>query len=88
MLLSVHPAKSSLNRQFRQDHGVQLGSENRWRVARSVLSMGPRTAVTAVFFLNAAAFSSWYSRLPALQERLDLGPGRLALPSWAHHWDC
>jgi len=41
--------------------------------------MGPRTAVTAVFFLNGASFSSWYSRLPAIQERLDLGPGAVGL---------
>lgn len=41
--------------------------------------MGPRTAVTAIFFLNGAAFSSWYSRLPAIQDRLDLGPGAVGL---------
>lgn len=41
--------------------------------------MGPRTAVTAVFFLNGASFSSWYSRLPAIQDRLDLGPGAVGL---------
>lgn len=41
--------------------------------------MGPRTAVTTVFFLNGASFSSWYSRLPAIQERLDLGPGAVGL---------
>ncbi len=41
--------------------------------------MGPRVAVTAIFFLNGASFSSWYSRLPAIQERLDLGPGAVGL---------
>jgi len=41
--------------------------------------MGPRTAVTAVFFLSGAAFSSWYARLPSIQERLDLGPGAVGL---------
>ncbi len=41
--------------------------------------MGPRTTVTVVFFLNGASFSSWYSRLPAIQERLDLGPGAVGL---------
>jgi MFS family permease len=32
----------------------------------------PRTAVTAVFFLNGLVFASWYARLPGIQERLDL----------------
>lgn len=41
--------------------------------------MRPRTAVTEIFFLNGAAFSSWYSRLPAIQERLDLGPRAVGL---------
>jgi predicted MFS family arabinose efflux permease len=38
-----------------------------------------RTAVTAVFFLNGIVFVSWYSRLPSIQEQLDLGPGTLGL---------
>jgi predicted MFS family arabinose efflux permease len=38
-----------------------------------------RTAVTAVFFLNGIVFASWYSRLPTIQEQLDLGPGTLGL---------
>jgi len=38
-----------------------------------------RAAVTAVFFLNGAVFVSWYSRLPGIQEELDLGPGTLGL---------
>ena len=38
-----------------------------------------RTAVTAVFFLNGIVFASWYSRLPSIQEELDLGPGTLGL---------
>ena len=37
-----------------------------------------RAAVTVVFFLNGSVFASWYSRLPDIQERLDLGPGTLA----------
>lgn len=41
--------------------------------------MGPRKAVTAVFFLNDASFSSWYSRLPTIQERLDIGPGAVGV---------
>jgi predicted MFS family arabinose efflux permease len=35
--------------------------------------------VTVVFFLNGSVFASWYSRLPDIQERLDLGPGTLGL---------
>jgi predicted MFS family arabinose efflux permease len=38
-----------------------------------------RAAVTAVFFLNGIVFASWYSRLPSIQEELDLGPGTLGL---------
>jgi predicted MFS family arabinose efflux permease len=38
-----------------------------------------RAAVTAVFFLNGMVFVSWYSRLPSIQDRLDLGTGALGL---------
>jgi MFS family permease len=38
-----------------------------------------RVAVPAVFFLNGIVFASWYSRLPSIQEQLDLGPGTLGL---------
>ena len=38
-----------------------------------------RVAVTTVFFLNGIVFASWYSRLPSIQEQLDLGPGTLGL---------
>jgi predicted MFS family arabinose efflux permease len=38
-----------------------------------------RTAITAVFFLNGSVFASWYSRLPDIQEQLDIGPGTLGL---------
>ena len=34
-----------------------------------------RAAVTAMFFLNGAVFSSWYARLPAIQEHLELSEG-------------
>jgi MFS family permease len=43
------------------------------RVARA------RAAVTAVFFLNGIVFVSWYSRLPDIQEELDIGNGELGL---------
>jgi MFS family permease len=38
-----------------------------------------RAAVTVIFFLNGVAFSSWYARLPDIQEKLDVGPGALGL---------
>ena len=38
-----------------------------------------RVAVTAIFFLNGMVFVSWYARLPAIQEKLDIGPGTLGL---------
>jgi MFS family permease len=39
----------------------------------------PRAAVTAIFFANGAVFSSWYARLPQIQEGLGIGPGALGL---------
>ena len=42
-------------------------------------SSRPRAAVTAVFFLNGLVFSSWYARLPDIQDRLDIGTGELGL---------
>src|SRR3954464_1045173 len=36
-----------------------------------------RVATTAVFFLTGAVFAAWSTRLPAIQERLDLSPGAL-----------
>jgi MFS family permease len=39
----------------------------------------PRAAVTAVFFLNGLVFVSWYSRLPDIQDELNLGTGELGL---------
>jgi MFS family permease len=41
--------------------------------------MSPRAAVTTIFLLNGAVFSSWYARLPAIQADLDLGPGTVGL---------
>jgi MFS family permease len=38
-----------------------------------------RVAVTAVFALNGALFASIFSRLPAIQERADIGDGALGL---------
>ena len=38
-----------------------------------------RVAVTAIFALNGALFASIFSRLPAIQERVEIGDGALGL---------
>lgn len=38
-----------------------------------------RVAVTGVFFLNGMVFASWYSRLPSIQDELDIGTGALGI---------
>src|SRR5918996_3040529 len=38
-----------------------------------------RVAVTAIFALNGVLFASIFSRLPAIQERVDIGDGALGL---------
>lgn len=38
-----------------------------------------RVAVTAVFAVSGAAFGTWAARIPAVQQRLDLTPGRLGI---------
>jgi MFS family permease len=38
-----------------------------------------RAATTAIFFLTATTMAAWATRIPAIQERLDLSPGALAL---------
>ncbi|MFV8133286.1 MFS transporter [Streptomyces syringium] len=38
-----------------------------------------RAAVSAVFFITGAAFATWASRVPAVQDRLDLSAGQLAV---------
>ncbi|WP_052744467.1 MFS transporter [Streptomyces odonnellii] len=44
-----------------------------WRTRRA------RVAVSAVFFITGAAFAAWASRVPAVQERLGLSEGELAV---------
>lgn len=46
-------------------------------VPRPVLAA--RTGVAVVFALNGLAVASWFSRVPAAREALDLNPGRLGL---------
>ncbi|MHC5905715.1 MFS transporter [Streptomyces sp. S6] len=36
-------------------------------------------AVSALFFITGAAFATWASRVPAIQDRLELSEGRLAV---------
>ncbi|MDQ3661980.1 MAG: MFS transporter [Actinomycetota bacterium] len=44
-----------------------------------MLTTHPRVAVTVIYFLNGAVFSSWYARLPAIQEHLGLSEGAIGL---------
>src|SRR5919106_1461266 len=55
------------------------GASRPSRGLRRSRAMSARTAVTTVFFLNGAVFSSWYARLPAIQEDIGLGPGALGV---------
>jgi MFS family permease len=41
--------------------------------------MSPRAAITTIFLLNGAVFSSWYARLPAIQADLGLDPGAVGV---------
>jgi len=41
--------------------------------------MGPRAATTAIFFITGATYAAWATRIPAVQDRLDLSPGELAV---------
>ncbi len=38
-----------------------------------------RASITGIFFLNGAVFSSWYARLPAIQDDLGLSTGEIGL---------
>jgi MFS transporter len=42
-------------------------------------SVSPRTAITLFFTLNGVMLGSWGARIPAIQDRLDVGPGELAI---------
>jgi HAD superfamily hydrolase (TIGR01509 family) len=41
--------------------------------------VSPRAAITIIFTLNGFAIGTWGARVPAIQERLDVGPGGLAV---------
>ncbi len=44
-----------------------------------MIAVKPRVAVTAVFLLNGIGFGAWAARIPAVQDRLDLSEGTLAV---------
>jgi hypothetical protein len=39
----------------------------------------PRAAIATIFALNGAMLGTWGARIPAIQDRLDVGPGGLAV---------
>lgn len=41
--------------------------------------MSPRAAITTIFALNGVVLGTWGARIPAIQDRLDVGPGALSL---------
>lgn len=41
--------------------------------------MSVRAAITIIFTLNGFAVGTWGARIPAIQDRLDVGPGSLAI---------
>jgi MFS family permease len=41
--------------------------------------MSPRAAITTIFALNGVVLGTWGARIPAIQDRLDVGPGALAV---------
>lgn len=41
--------------------------------------MSPRAAIATVFTLNGLAIGTWGARIPAIQDRLHVGPGALAV---------
>jgi hypothetical protein len=47
--------------------------------ARATARITPRFAITALFMLNGTMLGSWGARIPAIQDRLDVGPGALAI---------
>jgi hypothetical protein len=43
------------------------------------MSLTPRAAIATIFTLNGAMLGTWGARIPAIQDRLDVGPGGLAV---------
>jgi MFS family permease len=43
------------------------------------MSLSPRVAIATIFTLNGVVLGTWGSRIPAIQDRLDVGPGGLAI---------
>ncbi|MGC0329812.1 putative MFS family arabinose efflux permease [Streptomyces sp. SAI-170] len=59
------------------DHGRVARSGDDGRHRRTLRRQ--RLSVSAVFFLTGAAFATWASRVPAVQDRLNLSAGELAI---------
>lgn len=45
----------------------------------SFVQPSPRAAVTTIFLLNGTLLGTWGARIPAIQDRLDTGPGGVAI---------
>lgn len=45
----------------------------------SFVRPSPRAAVTTIFLLNGTLLGTWGARIPAIQDRLDTGPGGVAI---------
>jgi hypothetical protein len=43
------------------------------------MSLTPRAAIATIFTLNGAMLGTWGARIPAIKDRLDVGPGGLAV---------
>jgi MFS family permease len=56
-----------------------LGQTSFMRRARVDSMGGARAATAVVFFATGLVFASWGARIPAVQDRLDLSPGELAI---------
>jgi MFS family permease len=41
--------------------------------------VSPRAAIATIFALNGVVLGTWGARIPAIQDRLDVGPGALAV---------
>jgi hypothetical protein len=48
-------------------------------VAAAPRGLSPRAAIATIFTLNGVVLGTWGARIPAIQDRLDVGPGGLAV---------
>ncbi|MEW1632782.1 MFS transporter [Streptomyces sp. NPDC093801] len=64
---------------MRNEPGTAAGRTTASARGRSPSPRAMRAAVCAVFFVTGAAFATWAARVPAVQDRLDLSAGELAV---------